>query len=158
MEATMVRIIGQFTMQTRLYRNALEGIEDGWNRRLNEQVNHLAWIAGHLVSSRYMLCQMTGLEINEPFPEKFAQGKAIEDGDYPSLRKQIEAWGEVSAMLEAHLPELTADELDRDAPFAVPMGKTVGDAIAFFAHHESYHIGQMGLLRKYLLNDAMSYR
>ncbi|WP_155208447.1 hypothetical protein [Xanthovirga aplysinae] len=29
--------------------------------------------------------------------------------------------------------------------------------LAFFAHHEAYHIGQMGIIRKYFGEAAMEY-
>ena len=46
----------QFVLQTRLFNNVLEGIEDRkGSERLSEFVNHLQWIAGHLTNSRYRL-------------------------------------------------------------------------------------------------------
>jgi len=40
--------------------------------------------------------------------------------------------------------------LAADAPFKNPTGdSTIGGTIAFLAQHESYDIGQIGLLKKY---------
>ncbi len=45
-------IEGQFEMQTRLFSNALEGLGTDHTTRPSNSTNHLAWLAGHLVSTR----------------------------------------------------------------------------------------------------------
>ena len=56
------------------------------------------------------------------------------------------------------LNSVSEDHLAADAPFKSPIGdNTMGGTIAFFAEHESYDIGQLGFLKKYLTKEAMSY-
>jgi len=51
----------------------------------------------------------------------------------------------------ARLKVLTDEELSKPAPFPVPAGdKTQRGAIVFLNFHETYHIGQMAYLRKWL--------
>ncbi len=60
-------VVKQFELQTRLFNNVLEGIEDiKGSKRLSEEVNHLQWIAGHLTNSRYGLAQGLGIGVSFP--------------------------------------------------------------------------------------------
>ena len=54
----------QFDLHTRLYNNATEGITDAEaNSRNSEHVNHIKWIAGHLLNTRLeSMSRVTGLE------------------------------------------------------------------------------------------------
>ena len=53
-------VVKQFELQTRLFNNVLESIEDvKGSERLSDHVNHLQWIAGHLTNSRYGLAPGT---------------------------------------------------------------------------------------------------
>jgi len=67
-------------------------------------------------------------------------------------------WQSLSKALIERFTLLSGQELD--APFgrALPIedGSTLG-AIAFMLQHESYHIGQLSLLRRLLGLEAMSY-
>ena len=56
------------------------------------------------------------------------------------------------------MTQIPASVLASDSPVNVPFGdKTMKGFLAFLMHHEAYHIGQMGILRKYLGNEAMKY-
>ena len=58
---------------------------------------------------------------------------------------------DVDAALEARIGELDAAWLDASMETRIPWGvRTRRDMIAFFAHHEAYHLGQMGSLRSML--------
>lgn len=145
-------------LQTQLFLNATEGLDAHTLTRPNEWTNHLSWLAGHLVSTRYMLLGMLGHPMEEPHPELFAQGKSISnDLTYPSLAQCREDWQLVSEALAVALKEATPEILNGKAAFPTPIGDTVRDAIAFFGHHEGYHIGQIGILRKFFGLEAMKY-
>jgi uncharacterized damage-inducible protein DinB len=57
---------------------------------------------------------------------------------------------DVSPRLNARLTSLTDDVLTRPATPQVPGTTTVADELAFFALHESYHVGQLSFIRKSL--------
>ncbi len=50
----MEQIINQFKLQTRWFKNAIDGIDENNGMiRLDNKVNNLRWLAGHLVTTRY---------------------------------------------------------------------------------------------------------
>lgn len=55
----------------------------------------------------------------------------------------------VTAVLMAELASVPEDVLAEPSPFEIPgEGQTMRDLLAFMAMHETYHIGQMGILKK----------
>ena len=61
------------------------------------------------------------------------------------------AWSQVSDKLSAALRQSSADVLAKEAPAGPPSfdGKTSG-TVAFFAFHDTYHVGQVSYLKKWL--------
>ena len=158
MENGLAFTIKQFELQTRLYRNVLEGMGELGKERFGEHTNHLSWLAGHILSSRYMMAHLTGIQVPAPYPDLFEHGKGIDNEvQYPAVYEYLKHWDEISDKVIARLKELKREDLEAKAPFMSPMGDTIGEFIAFFSHHEPYHIGQMGILRKHLGKEAMSY-
>ena len=151
-------VSAQFELQTRLYKNVLEGLENNGMKRISQATNHLGWLAGHLVSTRYMLCNVLGEEAQEPHPALFQNGKGIDsEADYPSLTSCLKDWDAITPRLMNRLKSLSAQQLEAKAPFQIPMGERIDHFVGFIAHHEAYHIGQMGILRKYFGKEAMKY-
>jgi uncharacterized damage-inducible protein DinB len=151
-------VISQFEIHNILFGNVLEGTEENNAHSLNEFTNHISWIAGHLVSSRYMIANLLGLQLEEPYVGLFEHGKGIDrKAEYPTISKQINAWNEITPQLIEKLKSTPDETLDNKGPFKVPTGETIGQIINFFAHHEAYHLGQLGILRKYFGKEAMKY-
>jgi len=156
----------QFTLQTRLFNNVLDGIEDRkGSDRLSDYVNHLQWISGHLTNSRFRLAPALGLDISFPYAEiynDFTQppphNRAIDPSvKYPSLTEIKKSWNEFAAGFVEKISGLSSEQLGSETPVTVPTGKTLSDLLSFISSHESYHIGQMSIIRKYLGLSAMSY-
>ncbi len=157
----------QFVLQTRLFNNVLEGIEDPkGSDRLSEYVNHLQWIAGHLTNSRYRLAPGLGLtnifpyadaynDFSQPAPHNRVIDSSIK---YPSLTEIKKSWNEYADGFVEKISGLNSEQLGTETPVIVPTGKTLSDLLSFIASHESYHIGQMSIIRKYLGLSAMSYK
>ena len=162
MEETNSQIRPAVTMvalHTQLFYNSIDGIsEETAQKRPNSNSNHIAWIAGHTLSARYTLANVCGVPDKEPFPELFLHGKSIEAGDYPSLEEMKVHWKIISEKLLSRLKEIDEKTLNGNAPFKLPVDDpTVRGTIAFFVHHEAYHIGQLSLVRKIFGSDAMKY-
>jgi hypothetical protein len=100
-----------------------------------------------------------GVKVQNPYPGLFEKFKPYDAADkYPSLDEIKNEWDKVSALLKDALASVTEDMLAADSPFKSPIGdNSSGGTIAFFAQHESYDIGQLGILKKYLTKEAMSY-
>jgi uncharacterized damage-inducible protein DinB len=158
--STLASVTTMFEMQTRLFTNATDGISDeNATERLNE-TNHIAWLTGHIVSTRIMLLNVLGNQMTYSFDDLFGKGKGLEaDANYPSMADLMATWNEVSENMMAALNELDEDRLNSEAPFQVPISDpSLRGLLTFFVHHEAYHLGQIGLLRKGLGYEAMGYK
>jgi len=70
-------------------------------------------------------------------------------GSCPGWPRIRDAWDAASEAIDARLAVLNAAELDAPAPQRFPAGgPTLLGALAFLAQHDSYHVGQLALLRK----------
>jgi uncharacterized protein YndB with AHSA1/START domain/uncharacterized damage-inducible protein DinB len=131
---------------------AFQGVkpEDLW-KRPTEQTNSMLWIFAHQAAIRGQLLNALG-DAHDPGLSAFARGAAVQDPSaYPSHERIQEASRQVNVRLFARLAELTDEELARPAQGRVPaMVRTVGDLVAFIALHDSYHVGQLGYVRKAL--------
>ncbi len=69
-------IVDQLNLQTRLFKNVISGIdEEAAHKKIEGSPNHAAWIAGHLVSSRYLLVNMIGMMTKNPIQNYLRTGK-----------------------------------------------------------------------------------
>lgn len=155
----LTNVIAMYSMQTRLFNNAMSGITTEQSLiRPSENNNHVAWLAGHTVSTRYMASMMAGAPKEEPYPELFAQGKGIQDSGYPSIEDLTKDWNPISEHFIGALNNLDAAALSAEPPFPTPIGiNSIAGFLTFLAHHEAYTIGQIGYLRKFLGHEAMKY-
>jgi hypothetical protein len=157
---TLQPVIEAFKLQTRLFRNVTVDITDEHAKgHFAGSPNHIAWITGHLVSTRFMLSSVLGLPDREPFPEFFERGKGIQDDvNYPSMSKLTEGWDRFAEKIIDRLESLSEEDLQADPPIQTPIAdNTLRGFITFICHHEAYHIGQLGLARRYFGYEPMSY-
>ena len=65
-----------------------------------------------------------------------------------------------SEKLLLRLEELSEQELEEKPSFEFPIegGETVLGVITFLTQHDGYHLGQIGLHRRYLGLGAMAYK
>jgi hypothetical protein len=113
--------------------------------------NCMHWVIGHIVVARcnFLMLFDTPSIWDWPTCELFIPGstptpKAAEHIDYATIladldRTQDQLMAALAQVSEADL------EIERD-------GQTVGEQLATYAAHESYHAGQLQLLRQALSN------
>ena len=147
-------IIQMYQMQQGFFSKALDGIstEDSL-RRVSDHTNHIAWLTGHIVSCRYMLAGMLGLEESEPYPDLFGGLKGIGNDLYPSISDLQKEMPYISEKLVEKLGDMADEELNAPAH-----GGRLIDIILFFVYHEAYHIGQIGILRKNWGYEALNHQ
>jgi uncharacterized damage-inducible protein DinB len=152
--ATLLAIL---KMNTALVRNCLDGVDEALAaKRPNEHTNSLGFLALHIVDARFWLARRCGLDAHHPMEGDLSRARSIEDlPKLPSLDRILHSLGESEAVLEEAF--LQAD-LARDSGQTFVLGGTVLDAIAFMTQHDSYHLGQMALVRKFFGLPAMSYK
>jgi len=161
MTSSLAATVAQFNMQTRLYLNALEGISDTEaNTRNSDQVNHIKWIAGHVLNTRLnFLSKIAGLPHDESYVAQFGRGSTLDlNAEYPALEELKAKWHDSASAISAGLAAIPEEVLAAEAPSKTPIGDdSIRGLIAFLVSHEAYHIGQLSILRKMNGKEAMSY-
>ena len=151
----------QFDLQTRLFNNVTEGFSDSEaNARNNEHVNHIKWISGHLLNTRLnSMSKAVGLQPDDTYGAQFGRGASLDPhSTYPPLEEIRSKWNATSAVIGDKLNNLPEEVLAIKVEGKFPVADdTVRGLLAFLLSHESYHIGQMGILRKQMGKEAMSY-
>ncbi|MEM1282764.1 MAG: DinB family protein [Chlamydiota bacterium] len=152
---------GQYDLNTKLFNNALVNIsESEANQQFNGTANNVKRIAGHALFLNYSLANLLTVESQNPYDAQFGIGKPFDpNAAYPTLEKIISDWNALSPKVGAALEEMTKDQLDSDSPFPIPYSEqTIRGIISFQMHHLGYHIGQIGIYRKFLSKEPMSYQ
>jgi uncharacterized damage-inducible protein DinB len=147
-------------LNTKLFRNCLDGLTDERaNRRPSATVNSAAFVAVHVTDARFMILRAVGASRPSPFPSLAAVRGIEEVSGLPPLAEVQAAWTEASRALRDRLESISAAELDAPAPAGLPgPAQSVLGILTFLVQHDSYHIGQLALLRKHAGLPAMSYR
>lgn len=147
-------------LNTRLLRNCLAGVDDDLaRRRPNEHTNNLTFLALHLIDARYYLERYLGGQAESPFKEQLDPIRSIDELEsYPLITDIMAGWEETEALLVVRLEAIPSAELDAasTATFPVDDSTRLG-GLTFLVQHESYHIGQMAILRRILGLPAMRY-
>ncbi|MGD8866547.1 MAG: DinB family protein [Gemmatimonadales bacterium] len=147
-------------LNTHLFRNTLAGVDDASaQRRPGPEANNMAFIAVHLLDARAWMARYLGLKYQHPFEDEFASVTSIDDVEHlPELESIVTAWNAVSERLGERLASLTGEEIDRESEQEFPIGdRSVLGGVTFLLQHESFHIGQLALLRRLLGFGAMTY-
>jgi len=151
----------QFDLHTRLFNNATAGISDGEsNTRNDDHVNHVKWIAGHLLNTRLgSFSKVAGLQPDDIYAAQFGRGNSLDvNASYPSLDEIRNKWNQVSAGISNGINNIPDTVLQAPSNAQVPIADTtVNGLVSFLVSHEAYHIGQLGILRKLMGKEAMSY-
>jgi uncharacterized damage-inducible protein DinB len=157
-------LLTQFDLHQRLYNNVLEDFSDEeTNQRLygNSQINHVKYLAGHLLNSQYGLALMAGLKPEVKWNELFAvmgKSKAKDNFLYPAIEEIKAEWNQLYNPLRKSLNEMTTEMLSQNPPEPFnQVAATSGEFWAFINHHIAYHIGQIGILRKGFGKKPMRY-
>ena len=140
-----------FKANTDLVAKATEGISpEQWFLKPCDASNHLMWVMGHMVWARGNLLKTLGSDGALPWASQFARGaKPADIVKFPAVDEVRKAWSDVSARLNTSLAEVPAEVLEKPHDKPTFDGK-VGGFVAFLAFHETYHVGQVGYLRKWL--------
>jgi len=153
MDTDFVNIEGMFKTNTGIVTKAFAGIlPEQWFLRPGDDSNHLMWVAGHLVVSRGAVLKSLGMEWAVSWSPLFTRGASLAAPEqYPGVAEVRSAWEGVSAKLLTSLAGASADVLAKPAPQGPPSfdGK-IGGLVAFLAFHETYHVGQVSYLKKWL--------
>ena len=145
-----------YTLNDHVLKVNTEGLTEGETlRRPTPGGNCANWVVGHLLRSRKFLLEF--LECDWALPdgaaEVYHRGSSGDDDGrfipFPELRRM---WEETHGLLMKALAGLTDEQLAAEVQ---PLGDfskpdTRLRRILFLYFHETYHLGQLGLLRRLL--------
>lgn len=157
-------LILQFDLHQKLFNNVLDGFtDDESNKRLHDdkKMNHVKYLAGHLLNAQYGLGTLAGVDREVKWNELFAaagQSSAKDDIEYPSLVEIKAEWNDMYASVREGLAKLKSETLnEKPSGNLDQFWKSKGEMWAFLNHHQAYHIGQIGILRRGFGKAAMRY-
>ncbi len=148
-------------MNTRLFHNTLAGVaEEQAKERISAHNNPFIWIAAHTVWARYNISNIMGAHVINPYHDILGSGKPYTTEEkYPTLEEVKNEWDKATTLLKNTIASVSEEHLAAESHFKSPIGDhTNGGSVAFLTQHESYEIGQMAFLKKYITQEAMSYK
>lgn len=159
MHPAVTPLAATYRLNTELLLNCLDGLDDAVaNRQIDGRGNSIAFLIAHLVESRHYLATLLGAPRPSPLPPAFAGARSMEDaGPLPGITRLAEWWEAIAAHLAVEIERLDTPRLAATAPALPGSDGTLLGALAFLAQHESYHLGQIALLRRLHGLSAMSY-
>lgn len=121
--------------------------------------NCATWIVGHILRSRQFLLKLANQDWAlpadlDPIFKRGSKGNEIDR--YPAFDELIKLWDDAHQRLSESLPALTVEQMAEEvAPFGDFSRADTRDRRFLFLHfHESYHVGQIGLIRRLLGKDG----
>lgn len=157
-------LLTQYDLHHKLYNNVLAGFSDEeTNRRVHgdKKMNHVKYLAGHLLNSQYGIGMIAGIDPEIKWNELFAamnQSEAKDDIDYPEIEEIKAEWNAIHEPIREGLTNLSLEELNSKPPEPFDkLAESTGQLWAFLNHHQAYHIGQIGILRRGFGKPPMSY-
>ncbi|HET6700409.1 MAG TPA: DinB family protein [Gemmatimonadaceae bacterium] len=159
MDQAIAHVLGLMDVVDNLYARALHGLDPGeLTRTPSPHSNPMVWMAGHLAQSRARLARLLGAEQEVPWPSLFRRGEPPPgEQDYPALAEIRRAWEGAGAALRTRLRSMRDAELHADLQLKIPSTDgTLRGAIVFALFHESYHVGQMGYVRRTLGKEGIA--
>lgn len=148
-------------LNTTLFRNCLDGMSDEQAAaRPSGATNNAAFVAAHLTNSRFYLLKMLGVEEPDPLAPYLDGRTSLDDLDQlPPLSDIQAAWTKAAHLLRDRLTALTPADLDGPSTAKFPLfNGTVLATLTFLVQHDSYHVGQLALLRKFSGMPAMRFQ
>ena len=161
MNPLLYPLILQFRAGTLQFLDALSDLSpDQALARINGTTNHATFIALHLLDARCFIARLLGGECAHGFEAGTDGARGVEDiEEYPPLAEILASWDRVSGLLIRRLEDADGTVLAAEPPFRFPVDdETALGAVAFLAHHEAYHLGQLGLIRKALDLPSLPFR
>jgi uncharacterized damage-inducible protein DinB len=141
----------RFRFNEGLLKMATDGFTDEtWSLGPDGGGNTAHWILGHVTHARNGLLRMAGAEVApEPWEEAFGRGATPTGDGYLPVEELVAKFRAAGEALSSHLAGMSEEDAAAPAPREFPDGsKTIGDAAHFMYFHETYHLGQIGLIRR----------
>ena len=160
MDPRAVPFANLLRLNARLLANCVDGLSDEQAlTRVLPTTNNVAFLVAHLVDVRHTLLALLGGAAPNPLAVALAGARGIDDvAALPPMAELLGAWRAVDQALADRLSAAPSEALDAASPQTYPGGDaSILGALAFLVQHDSYHIGQLAMLRRALGFPAMRY-
>lgn len=159
MHPSVAPLAAIFRLNTGLVLNCLTTLPDDLaQKRVGEKLNSIAFLVAHLTETRHYLATLLGQPLPSPFSSAFANARTIDEaGPLPPISQLAQYWDAIAAHLAVIVERIDTPLLAQTGPALPGSDGTVLGNLAFLAQHESYHLGQIALLRRAHGLAAMSY-
>jgi hypothetical protein len=138
-------------LNQRLVLGCIDGVSQEHFNAPRDGGNSMQWIFGHLTGSRVLMARMLGAELEFPYRELFRRG-AVRGAaaQLPGAAEMTSRWNAACGAVSEGLATAPAEVFGRAVAAEGPPSAdgTVLGCIAFMTMHDSYHLGQLGWLRK----------
>lgn len=141
-----------FNSNTLFFKILLDDVKDeDVTERISENSSNIGFVMCHLLDGRYGLAEKLGMERKLKYKELFDSKDKLEDfTEYPPVKELVSEWVALSIEMAKVLKGLSADDLQGEVDFQIEVNdKRLIHILSLLIHHETYHVGQLGLLRKY---------
>lgn len=130
-----------------------EGLTNDESLKPSATGNTINWLVGHLADARNGVTALLKGEPLWPREElaRYVRGSSpLTSGDALPLEDLLARYRRSTAPLAEAIAAVTPEKLAEKSPVS-PTGnpdETIGTLLSVIAFHESYHLGQIGLLRR----------
>lgn len=152
-------LISIFNVNSMLLLNTFNDVTEELSlKRPNKKTNSMMFLLLHTIDARYFMLKELGVKIENPFGKYVDWANTIDDiVKYPKLKRALSGWKNLDKILTGKLSRLSDKQLNSNLNMDFPGGKKVINMIAFLAEHESYHVGQLAYIRKFLGLKAVMF-
>jgi uncharacterized damage-inducible protein DinB len=145
-------LLNQYQASHRVLHRNLDGIRHEESlKKPGDGVNSLNWVLGHLISTRNLVLDLLG---QSPVISPEAAAAYRPEGGDPAHFLNLEdlklALDRSQELINAGFQKLSPEAANTPA-----YGSTVGEMLAVLAFHESYHGGQVGVIRRSLGHEGV---
>lgn len=162
------QLLAQYDLHNVLFNNVIANISDEEsNTCVADPMNCVKWLAGHLLWANANLANIGGTKVEVLWRDHFhtKQGGSAEDfnapkSKLPTLQEIKNKWNEDALVIRKGLESIPEEALNSTIEAKHPIlnfDNTLAGLWAFINHHQAYTIGQIGILRRGLGKEPMSY-
>ena len=162
------QLLAQYDLHNVLFNNVIANISDEEsNTCVADPMNCVKWLSGHLLWANANLANIGGTKVEVLWRDHFhtKQGGSAEDfnapkSKLPTLQEIKNKWNEDALVIRKGLESIPEEALNSTIEAKHPIlnfDNTLAGLWAFINHHQAYTIGQIGILRRGLGKEPMSY-
>jgi len=151
---TSEKLLKMFKINYQATKVNIEGISDEASLiRPRPAGNNVNWVFGHIIASRKLILELVGEEAVLTPDEAFPYRRGAGEKDIPNLTpfsRLKEAFSLSQTSLKRGMQKLSDNDLNSvlDKDESREQESTLQDSLSFLQFHETYHVGQLGLLRR----------